>query len=94
MDNLNYIDFDKLKADLMLDNIELLVNESFKDVPVIAEVFKLGRVIGRTDILRKMQVISDACTKDAIEFSKEMNEVTEKLKRKLDEETDQGKDNE
>ena len=89
MDKLNDLDMEKLKADLMFDNIDLLMKENFKETPGILEIFQLGRVIGRIDILRKMQVISDACSEDAMEFAKDMDEFAEMLNRKTDGEDDE-----
>ena len=89
MDILNELNFEKLGADLVLDNIELILKEEFKEVPGVVEIFNLGRIIGRFDVVRKMQLISNACSEDAKEFSRNMYDLSENLKRKMDGDKDE-----
>ena len=84
MNKLNDLDFDRLGIDLLISGIENIVKAEFKDVPGVVELFNFGRLLGRIDILQKMQAISDACTEDAKEYVKSMNELKEQLKRKID----------
>lgn len=84
MDILKELNFEKLGADLVLDNIELILKEEFKEVPVVVEIFNLGRIIGRFDVVRKMQLISNACAEDATEFNRSLNDLAENLKRNMD----------
>ena len=83
MSKLSDLNFERLEADLLLDNIEDFLKQEFKEFPSVVEIFKLGRMIGRSDVLRKMQMISDACAEDAKTFTKGMEDYINRMKRQM-----------